>query len=60
MDAKEFAAKVQYGACWTEAELAAIKESNLLLSEVVHAFFATPKNDTTAAKPPASHKPPQS
>lgn len=57
MNAKEFAAKVLYGSCWTDAEMAAIKESNLSLSEVVHAFLATPKTDTTAAKPPASQKP---
>lgn len=57
MNAKEFAAKVQYGSCWTASEMAAIKESNLLLSEVVHAFLATPKTDTIAAKPPASQKP---
>lgn len=40
-----------------EAEMAAIKESNLSLSDVVHAYLATPKTDTTAAKPPVSQKP---
>lgn len=57
MNAKEFAAKVQYGSRWTDAELAAIKNSNLVLGDVVHAFLATPKTDTTPAKPPALQKP---